>query len=425
MSDAIELELWNHRFAAVADEMGETLRRSALSQNIKERRDFSCAICDGGGRLIAQAAHIPVHLGSTQLAVRATIAAVAMAPGDVVIVNDPFAGGTHLPDVTLVAAVEIDGVRFHLACRAHHADVGGTAPGSMPVGRRAGKDELPDAVADTIAVGPRYRHRPALERGITIEDEGVRWQPTLLTDGVVDEFANATRAPDERRGDLAAQRAALEVGRRRLAELAARHGVAKLEQRGIALRAYTDRLMRAAIAAIPDGIYAFADGLDDDGAGREDIALRVRLTIEGERAIVDFSDSDVESPGSLNAVRAVTVSAVLYAFRLLCPDDTPTNEGILEAIEIITEPGTIVDAQPPRAVAAGNVETSQRIVDVVLGALAAALPERIPAASAGTMSNLMFGRANAPGTNGGFAYYETIAGGAGGGPLSDAARRPE
>ncbi len=414
-ADAAELSVWNHRFAQVAEEMGAALRRAALSPNIKERRDLSCAIFDGEGRLVAQAAHIPVHLGSTALSVRAVVQAVALSDGEVAMVNDPYAGGTHLPDVTLVMAAEVGGARFYLADRAHHADVGGAAPGSMPVGRRAGAGELPEAPPDVIAVGPRYRAPEPRAAALTVDDEGFRVAPARLDDELAERFARASRTPDERRGDLAAQRAALALGRRRLGELAERYGADLLVARAADLRAYAARLVRAAIAAVPDGTYAFADGLDDDGAGAADVAIRVAVTIRGERATVDFEDSDDESPGSLNAVRAVTVSSVLYAFRLLCPDDTPTNEGILDPIEVVTRPGSIVDARPPRAVAAGNVETSQRIVDVVLGALAQALPARIPAASAGSMSNLMFG-------GDGFAYYETIAGGAGGGPSRAGAR---
>jgi N-methylhydantoinase B len=412
VTDAIDLEVWNQILGQVAEEMGATLRRAALSPNIKERRDFSFALFDGDGRLIAQAAHIPVHLGSTAESVRAAIAHVALADGECAMVNDPFAGGTHLNDVTLVAPVELgDGVRLYVANRAHHADVGGATPGSMGVSLRAARGELPEAPPMEIAVGPRYRAVPRAEaRPLTIDDEGFRVAPARLDEELAERFARASRAPDQRRGDLAAQRAAIEVGRRRLRELAARHGARTVAARGASLRAYAARIMRAAIAAIPDGVYAFADGLDDDGAGREDLAIRVRITVAGERARVDFSDSDEESGGSLNAVHAVTLSAVLYAFRLLCPDDAPTNEGILEPIELVAHEGTIVAARPPRAVGAGNVETSQRIVDVLLGALAEALPGRVPAASCGTMSNLMLGGE-------GFAYYETVAGGAGGGPV--------
>jgi N-methylhydantoinase B len=420
----VELEVWNQLLASVAEEMGAALGRAALSPNIKERRDRSCAIFDDAGRMIAQAAHIPVHLGATPLSVRAVIAKVPLADGECAIVNDPYAGGTHLPDVTLVAAVDAPEAepvgnpprRFYLACRAHHADVGGSAPGSFAVGARAAPGELPTSEGPVIALGPKYRiargGRPRAP-AITIDDEGVRVAPRLLTDDVIEWFAAQSRTPDERRGDLAAQRACLAVGRTRLLSLCARHGAAVVASRGAALRALSARILGDALEAIPDGTYAFADSLDDDGAGTEEVGVRARITIAGRRARVDFSDSDDESPGALNAVLPVTLSAVLYAFRLLCPDDTPTNEGLLEPIEVVAPEGTIVNARPPRAVAAGNVETAQRIVDVVLGALAQALPSRIPAASAGTMSNLLFGGV---GEGGPFAYYETIPGGAGGGP---------
>lgn len=432
--DPIALSVWNHLFAQVAEEMGAALGRSALSPNIKERRDRSCAIFDGAGRLVAQAAHIPVHLGATPLSVRAAIARVPMKDGDVVIANDPFAGGTHLPDVTLVGAVDAPGEegamhRFYVACRAHHADVGGKAPGSFAVGVRLPPGALVEADEPEIAMGPKYRmaranvprlgptaiaDAPGPIEPLTIDDEGVRIPPTLLTDEVAAWFASQSRTPDERAGDLAAQRACLDVGRRRLLALCERRGAAEVARQAEALSAYAGRLMRAAIARIPDGIYAFADSLDDDGAGTEGVGVRVTITIAGERAIVDFSDCDDESPGALNAVLPVTLSAVLYGFRLLLPEDVPTNEGLLDPIRVIAPEGTIVNARPPRAVAAGNVETSQRIVDVVLGALARALPGRVPAASAGSMSNLMFGGTFDDGRP--FAYYETIPGGAGGGP---------
>jgi N-methylhydantoinase B len=405
-----EIEVWNHRLAQVAEEMGLALQRAALSPNIKERRDYSCALFDGDGRLIAQAAHIPVHLGSTATAVRAVLERVSLADGEHAIVNDPYAGGTHLPDVTLVAPVFFEGARIGIvACRAHHADVGGAAPGSMPVGVRPlpSDDALPEAEPLPAAVGPEYAlpPSPSLEyRAVTIDEEGVRLQPQKLTDEGVRQFAAATRAPDERRGDLEAQRAALEVGRRRLIALAERFGAASLRAHGEALIGYTARLLRARIAELPDGVYAFADSLDDGGAGGREVAIRVTLTIAGARATVDFSDSDDEVEGPLNAVYAVTLASVLYAFRLLLPEDTPTNEGLLAPLTVVAPEGTVLNAQPPRAVAAGNVETSQRVVDVVLGALSQAM--RVPAASAGTMSNLLVGGA-------GWAYYETIAGGAG------------
>jgi N-methylhydantoinase B len=412
--DAAALEIWNHRLAQIAEEMGLALERAAFSPNIKERHDDSSAVFDADGRLVAQAADIPVHLGSMPLSVAAVLERVELAEGDIAIVNDPFAGGTHLPDVTLVAPVFEGGRRIgFVANRAHHADVGGATPGSMPVGTSAPKDELPEAESLPPAVGPEYaefttpsnlRHRP-----VTIDEEGLRLAPQKLTAEVEARFAAASRGALERRGDLAAQKAGIALGRRRLLELARRVGTDELEARARALTDYAARLMRARIAAIPDGVYAFADSLDDDGAGTRDVAIRVLVEIEGDRARVDFSDSDEEVRGSLNAVYAVTLSAVVYAFRLLLPEDAPTNQGLYEPIEVIVPEGSVLAARPPRAVAAGNVETSQRIVDVVLGALSQALPELVPSASAGTMSNLLLGGAD-------WAYYETIGGGAGGGP---------
>ncbi len=413
MSAEAELEIWNHRLAQVAEEMGLALARSALSPNIKERRDYSCALFDADGRLVAQAAHIPVHLGSTALSVAAVLERLTLADGDVAIVNDPYAGGTHLPDITLVRAVFFDGrLVGYVANRAHHADVGGSAPGSMPVGVQARGDALPEAPALPAAMSPRYAMAASAAlttRPVTIDDEGLRIAPMRYDESVVARLCAVARAPDERRGDLAAQAAALEVGSRRLRALAEAYGADTLAAKSAALIGYTEALLRAAIAAVPDGVYAFADSLDDDGAGREDVALRVRLTIDGDGAVVDFSDSDDEVDGPLNAVYAVTLSAVVYAFRLLLPEDAPTNHGLYLPLTVIAPDGTVLNARPPRAVAAGNVETSQRVVDVVLGALAQALPSRIPAASAGTMSNLLLGDDER-------AYYETIGGGAGGGP---------
>ncbi len=409
---AAEIEIWSHRLAQVAEEMGVQLRRAAFSPNIKERRDYSCALFDSDGRLVAQAAHIPVHLGSTALAVRAVIERVQLDADEVAIVNDPYAGGTHLPDVTLVAPVHVAGQPTPIAwvaCRAHHADVGGSAPGSMPVGVTAAGDQLPEAPDVPPAVGPQYwTPLPASlrTRPVTVDEEGLRLPPQKLTDEVVRQFAAAARAPTDRLGDLAAQRAAIEIGRRRVRELAERFGADELAARGAQLIDYSARLLASRLRDIPDGIYAFADSLDDDGAGHYEVAIRLTLTIDGERALVDFSDSDDEVDGPLNAVYAVTLSAVLYAFRLLLPEETPTNAGLSAPLTVVAPEGSVLNARPPRAVAAGNVETSQRIVDVVLGALAQALPGQIPAASCGTMSNLLIGESS-------YAYYETIGGGAG------------
>ncbi|HXJ35348.1 MAG TPA: hydantoinase B/oxoprolinase family protein [Candidatus Eisenbacteria bacterium] len=390
--DPIGLELANHRLAAIAEEMGVVLGRTALSPNIKERRDYSCAVFDGTGRLVAQAAHIPVHLGSTPMSVRAAIDAVDMRPGDVVVLNDPFAGGTHLPDVTVVAPVFMARARrpfAYVANRAHHADIGGMEPGSMPV-------------------------------GTDIFQEGVRIPPIRLVCAgriardVLDLFLANTRVPYEREGDLQAQWAALRVGAGRLIELARRTGgVTRLARDMRALEDYADAMMRAVLRGLPAGTYRATDVLDDDGLGAMRIALRVAVTLGRGRARIDFTGSAAQVRGPVNANLAVTRSAVLYVFAALAGDRLPTNDGIARPLEIVAPEGTIVNALAPAAVAGGNVETSQRIVDVLLRALAKAAPDRIPAASCGSMNNVALG-----GVVGGraFAYYETLAGGAGGGP---------
>ena len=385
MLDAVEVALWNGRLAGIAGEMGVLLRRSALSPNIKERRDLSCAVFDVHGRLLAQADHIPVHLGSTALAVQAVLERARPGPDQIAIVNDPYAGGTHLPDITLVAPVHVGGrALFWVANRAHHADVGGAAPGSMAV----------------------VTH---------VDDEGLRIPPQLLDDHVVARLRAASRAPEEREGDLRAQRASLMAGAARLVALCDRFGADNVARVGDELIAYGERMMRVALGRLQQGTFAFADSLDDDGAGATDVPIRVVLTLAGGRATADFSDSAMQVAGPVNAVYAVTLSAVLYAFRCLAPAATPTNAGVFAPIDVVAPPGTVVNASFPAPVAGGNVETSQRIVDVVLGALSQALPDRIPAASQGTMNNMAFG-------GDGFAYYDTLAGGAGGGPDGAGAR---
>ncbi len=396
---ALALEIHRQRIAAIAEEMGATLQRAAFSANIKERRDFSCAVFDREGRMLVQAAHIPVHLGSQPMGVAAAIAAVPARPGVSVVLNDPFAGGTHLPDVTLVTPVFLGGdpaPTFYVANRAHHADVGGRTPGSMPT--------------STV--------------GVTIDDEGVRLPPTALDDAVRARFAAASRTPDERYGDLRAQEAANHVGATRLRELVAQLGAGRNEALNEALLDYSERRMRAVIAALPDGVFEYTDVLDDDGVGDRPIPLPVRVTIDGERARVDFSAAPDQVDGPLNAVRAICVSAVFYVFRCLGGDQVPANAGLLRPIEVVTRAGSICDARPPAAVAAGNVETSQRLVDTVLGALAGAAPARIPAASCGSMNNVLVGGADPrPGARHGqaFVHYETIAGGAGGSPAGPGA----
>ncbi|NPA49426.1 MAG: hydantoinase B/oxoprolinase family protein [Thermodesulfobacteria bacterium] len=385
MREEIEVTIFNSLFAAVAEEMGIVLQKSSFSANIKERRDFSCAIFDGKGRLIAQAAHIPVHLGAMPHTLAEVRRKLTLNPHDVVITNDPYAGGTHLPDITLIKPVyEGDEIAFYLTVRAHHADVGGKTPGSMPLATH-------------------------------IEEEGVLIPPCkLLEEGRLNEgfwkgFLAQVRNPAEREGDLKAQLAALHRGEIRVRELIKRYGLSFLKERFVLLLEYSARLMRALVNDIPDGEYHFEDYLDDDGIDKNPLPLRVKILVEGDRVVLDFRESSPQVKTSLNAVRAVTCAAVYYVFFSLARGEIPANEGAFYPFEILTRPGTILDAVYPAPVAAGNVETSQRVVDVVLGALAQALPEQIPAASCGSMNNLAFGGE-------GFTYYETIGGGMGGRP---------
>jgi N-methylhydantoinase B len=391
MTDPITLEVFNHRLSAIADEMGEALCRSAFSPNIKERRDFSCAVFDATGALAAQAAHIPVHLGSTPLSVQAALAACRMAAGDVVVLNDPYAGGTHLPDVTVVAPVFWRGRRVgYVADRAHHADIGGMSPGSMPLATE-------------------------------IYQEGLRLPPVHLVRGgqTVDDvlalFLANTRVGDERRGDLLAQLAALRFGARRLGELVERDGFAAVQTAMRDLQDYSERLMSAELSRLPAGTYRAVDVLDDDGCGTTDIRIAVAVRLVGGRAVVDFAGTSTQVRGGINANFAVTLAAVAYVFRSLATAPIPANAGFTRPIVVRAPAGSVVNAVFPAAVAGGNVETSQRIVDVLLRALARAAPERIPAASCGSMNNLAFGGYD-PVRGRSFSYYETVAGGAGAGP---------
>jgi N-methylhydantoinase B len=379
----------NNRLAAIADEMGVVLGQTGYSPNIKERRDYSCALFDGRGELVAQAAHIPVHLGSTPLSVRAAIERLELRPGDVAALNDPFAGGTHLPDVTVVMPVFLRGERAafaYVANRAHHADIGGMAPGSMALATE-------------------------------IYQEGFRLPPVKLMVGgepardIFELFLANTRVREEREGDLRAQVAALQVGAARTRALVEGVGRREVAAAMDALKDYADRLMRVALSRIKPGTYIAEDFLDDDGFGNGPIPLRVAITIGGRRAIVDFTGSATQVRGSVNANYAITLSATFYVMKCLAAEAVPANEGLLRPVRLIAPPGTIVHALPPAAVAGGNVETSQRIVDVLFRALANAV-DLIPAASSGSMSNLTIGgydtfRARH------FSYYETIAGGVG------------
>jgi len=388
--DPVELELFRNLLVSVAEEMGAVLRRTSYSANIKERRDYSCAVYDAQGETVAMGDHMPVHLGAMPLSVRHVMDAYRLAPGDVAIVNDPFAGGTHLPDNTAVSAVFSEGVEepaFYVANRAHHSDVGGMSPGSMPLARE-------------------------------IYQEGLRIPPSLLVrGGRLDEdllrliLANV-RTPEERRGDLLAQCMAIRRGQTRLAEIAARYGIETVRRNMRALQDYSERMMRAAISALPAGSYRFEDWLDDDGVSKRPVRIAVCVTLDGGSAVVDFTGSDPQAQAPVNANYAVAVSASMYVFRCLITADVPYTAGLLRPIRVIAPEGSVVNARMPAAMAAGNVETSQRIVDVLLGALSAAAPDRIPAASSGTMNNLSLGGWDAV-RNRPFAYYETVAGGMG------------
>ncbi|MGK2966873.1 MAG: hydantoinase B/oxoprolinase family protein [Tepidiformaceae bacterium] len=387
-TDLARLSVWNALLASVADEMGITLGRTGHSPNIRERRDYSCAVFDRDGATVAQAAHIPVHLGAMPEAVRAVAALAPWHPGDIAIVNDPYIGGTHLPDVSLVAPVFFGGelVAF-LSNRAHHADIGGMAPGSMPVAT--------ELYQEGMIIPP-----------LRLYDAG------RLNEELFAIILRNVRTPEERRGDFAAQIGSIRTGERRLLDLFERYGADEVFERMADLQAYAERLTRAAIAAIPDGAYEAEDVLESpDGAL---IPIRARVTVEGSTITVDFTGSAPAQAASLNAVRAVTASAVSYCVRCLLPDDAPSNEGGFRPIRLVLPPNSIVNADPPHAVSAGNVETSQRIGDVVFRALAMALPGRIPAASSGSMNNFTFGGTRPDGSP--FAYYETIPGGSGGGP---------
>jgi N-methylhydantoinase B len=386
MIDPVTLEVSRHRFSAIAAEMGGVLRRTSLSPNIKERADCSAALFTADGEMLAQAEHIPVHLGSMPESVRVCIEGFDPRPGDQYAVNDPFAGGTHLNDLTVVAPVFVDGAHVGwVANRAHHADVGGEAPGSMPA------------------------------HAVTVDQEGHRVPPTLAVEGGVwvDEFVNpfvdASRTPWERRGDLDAQMGANAVASRRLVELISSEGLDRFREVSGALLDYGERRMLASIGELPDGSYRFWDLMEH---GEVDVTIRVTVTVEGESLTADFTGSDPQVSANFNAVQAVTRSCLYYSVRVATDPTIPANGGCYRPLRLVTVPGTIVDATPPVAVAAGNVETSQRIADVLLGALAQAAPQRVPAASQGTMNNVLIG-------NDGFAYYETVAGGQGARPYRD------
>jgi N-methylhydantoinase B len=409
------LEIYRALYTSVAEEMGIALRRTAFSPNIKERRDYSCAVFDSAGRVIAQGDHMPVHLGSMPMAVASALSEIDPGPGDVVALNDPFSGGTHLPDVTLVKGVfQKEGAKggrgepaksppprlsrsptplFYVANRAHHADIGGATPGSMGMAR-------------------------------DIYGEGIRIPPVrLVRQGEIDRdlmrlIMTNVRGQEERLGDFQAQIGSLKTGALRLVEIVERRGSREVTEYANHLIDYSARMMRHTILSIPDGVYVSEDALDDDGSSDREVVIRVRLTIKDDKALVDFSGSSHQVEGPINAVEAITVSAVSYVFRCLVGAEVPASAGLMQPIAVLAPRGTVVNANPPASVAGGNVETSQRIVDVLFKALAQALPERIPAASQGTMNNLTIGGID-PATGNEFSYYETVAGGMGARPSMD------
>jgi N-methylhydantoinase B/oxoprolinase/acetone carboxylase alpha subunit len=379
--DPASLQVLIARLTGIAEEMGAALRRSAFSPNIKERADCSAALFTPAGELLVQAEHIPVHLGSMPASVAAAIAAsdggLALAPGDQVVLNDPFAGGTHLNDVTLVAPCFVGGrLVGWVANRAHHADVGGMAPGSIP----------PEATE--------------------VHQEGLRIPPVRLCGEVAALLAANSRTPEERRGDLDAQVGANRLGVARLAALAG-HAEDFDE-----VLAYGERRMRAALGGLPDGTWSFEDVLDSTGPGpgqRAPVRIRVTVTVAGDTCTVDFTGTDPQRPGNVNAVEAVTRSAVAFAVRAVTDPTIPANGGALRPVRVVCPPGSVVAARPPVAVGAGNVEVSQRVADACFGAFALAVPERVAAAGQGTMNNVLIGGE-------GWVYYETIGGGQGGRP---------
>ncbi|MEM1095294.1 MAG: hydantoinase B/oxoprolinase family protein [Bacteroidota bacterium] len=388
--DPVTLALYRHRFEGIADEMGATLRRASYSPNIKERLDFSCALFDAEGAMVAQAAHIPVHLGAMPASMDAALAAFEVwHPGDVVLLNDPYAGGTHLPDITMISPVFFadETPAFFVASRAHHADVGGMTPGSLPLST--------EIYQEGLIIPP-----------IKLYDSG------RCNEAVLALLLRNVRTPGERLGDLDAQRAAHAVGTQRLLALRHTHGDDEVAAYAAHVQAYSERRVRVEIASWPNGRFAFEDTLVLDHLDPHHVAtIRVETTVEDEHVTFDFAGSSGVVPGSLNAVRSITQAACYYVVRGLCDDDIPVNAGCFAPVRVVTPENSVVDARPPAAVAGGNVETSQRIVDVVLGALAQTLPERVPAASQGTMNNLTMGGLTPEGQP--FAYYETIAGGMG------------
>jgi len=387
--DPIELELFKNIFISISEEMGAVLGRTALSPNIKERKDFSCALFNQKGETFAQGSHIPVHLGAMPLSVQSALKTTHFEEQDLVLLNDPYRGGTHLPDITCISPVFVGRkLSFFVANRAHHSDVGGMTPGSMPPATEIFQEGL---------IIPPLK---LIQRG-------------KLNTEILDFILANVRTPEERKGDLLAQMAANAKGKQRLVETIQKYGFQKIERYTYLIQRYTEKILRETIRDIPDGKYGFTDYLDNDGVSANPVKIGVEITIRQDEAIIDFSSSSPQVAGSVNANYAVTYSAVLYVFRSLIEEDIPFNTGLMKPLKIKAPKGLVVNAQYPAATAGGNVETSQRIVDVLLGALSQAIPQKIQAASSGTMNNVAFGGYD-PAKKANFAYYETIGGGMGG-----------
>ncbi len=391
IDDPVTFEVVKNALISVAREMSQALRRSAFSPNIKERRDCSCAVFDEAGRLVAQSKDIPVHLGAMPLSVKSCIERVGeeMLDGTMALVNDPFSGGSHLPDLTLVAPVFRNGERVaFVANRAHHSDVGGISPGSMP------------------------------GLSTTIHDEGVLIQPRIvvqknqLVSDSVQDLLSQTRTPEERLGDLSAQIAANIVGVRRLEETAQQNSWETVLRTTTDLRRYSAEMMRKALMEYSGSTGEFTDFMDSDGAGTWDIPVSVEIRVEEDSVVVDFEGTSEQVLGNINCPIASTLSSVYYVFIALLGEDIPTNEGCWSCIDVQSKPGTLLNPKWPAAVSAGNVETSQRVVDSVMGALAEFVPRIVPAASQGTMNNLSIGGID-PRTSRPFSFYETVGGGVG------------
>lgn len=386
MMDPVALSLFSNRLEAVCEEMGAVLKRTAFSPNIKDRLDFSCAIFDAQGELCAQAAHIPVHLGSMAYAMSGIVSHIDWRQDDMLVVNDPFLGGTHLPDVTLVSPVVIDNeIVSFVANRAHHADIGAHSPGSMPLSR-------------------------------TLQEEGMIIPPTfIIKAGELDEqvYASLTGIKQNARegeGDYSAQISANRTGVDRLLQLVTNLSSQGYQQALVELNDYAARLASASLNVIPDGEYRFSDVLDDDGLGNKNIKIELCIQVENGRFNLDFSGTDSQVDGNVNCPVSVAAASVYYVFRCLMPAHTPACAGSFRSISINAPEGCLLNAKRPAAVAAGNVETSMRVVDVVCGALGQAVPELFPAAGQGTMNNLAMGSRD---KNSSWDYYETIGGGMG------------